>query len=412
MILIGYTSKGASMSQGIIIQNVYHLLFFLVMCYAWIISKRQVPGIGYWTLNLFLYTIGLILQMVFVQTGLQFSRIIANLMLFSGGLFFYIGFANYTARPVHWKICYVLIFSMIISSLTEIVFSLPLEIFIIINAIYFLVIIALYHTVFIPNFSGWFGSLMVILFVIYTILAGTQIYRIITTLDNIIHGNPSTNGFDFTGYTITAIVNRLMLFTVNFIVLLLVYKKLLHDLQTQVESQKTLSLYLKNLAEHDELTTLYNRRTIEQLISLYLPKKQDSAIAYLFMLDIDYFKDLNDAYGHQCGDVVLQHTAQGLSSLLEEQDLLGRWGGDEFLLLVVRRDKDAIAPLLQGMKEMMRDICKQYPDTHGCSLSGGFTLLTTDDTLDSAIQRADALLYQAKEAGRNRIIGNLTGDTE
>jgi PleD family two-component response regulator len=61
---------------------------------------------------------------------------------------------------------------------------------------------------------------------------------------------------------------------------------------------------------------------------------------------------------------------------------------------------------------MIHDICKQYPNTQGCSRSGGFTLLTADDTLDSTIQRAVALLYQAKEAGRNRIIGNLTGDTE
>ncbi|MGE4454597.1 MAG: GGDEF domain-containing protein [Sphaerochaeta sp.] len=381
------------------------------MCYAWLISKRQVPGIGYWTLNLFLYTIGLALQMLFVQTGFQFFRIIANLMLFSGGLIFYIGFANYTARSIHWKICYGLMFAMIVSSLAEIFLSLPLELFIIINALYFLAIIALYHSVFIPNFSGWFGSLMVLLFVIYSLLAVAQIYRIITALENIFHGTPSSIGYDFTGYTITAVVNRLMLFIVNFIVLLLVYKRLLHDLHEQVENQRTLSLHLKNLAEHDELTGLYNRRTIEQMISQYIPQMQGETYSVLFMLDIDHFKNLNDAYGHQCGDTVLHYTAKGLSSLQKPLDLLGRWGGDEFLLLVEREKGEAISAYIQDLQIMMQQICKKYPKAGGCSISGGFTRIISGDTLDSALERADAKLYHAKQAGRNQIIGNLEGDS-
>ncbi|MDN5334214.1 hypothetical protein DYP60_10185 [Sphaerochaeta halotolerans] len=60
----------------------------------------------------------------------------------------------------------------------------------------------------------------------------------------------------------------------------------------------------------------------------------------------------------------------------------------------------------------MKDICKHYPNSQGCSLGGGFTLITVDDTLDYALQRADSLLFQAKEAGRNCIIGNLGGDSE
>lgn len=387
------------MSPIISIQNLYQLIFLLVMCYAWVLAKSRVPGIGCWTVNLLLNTLGLVLQMFFVQTSLPVFRIIANLFYFGGGIIFYYGLATYASCVIYRKTSYWILFLMIVSSVVELVFSLPIEISIISNSLIFLATIVLYSTVFLRRFSSWFGWTMKLLFFIYTILAITQIYRIWGAFSNLVQGTPSITGFELSEINATAIINRLLLFIVNFIVLLMVYMKLLHDLQTQVESQKTLSLHLKNLAEHDELTTLYNRRTIEQLISLYLPKKQDNAIAYLFMLDIDYFKNLNDAYGHQCGDVVLQHTAQGLSSLLEEHDLLGRWGGDEFLLLVVRRDKDEISPLLQGMKDMMRDICKQYPNTQGCSLSGGFTLLTTDDTLDSAIQRADALLYQAKEAG-------------
>ncbi len=192
---------------------------------------------------------------------------------------------------------------------------------------------------------------MKLLFFIYFVLAITQVYRIYGAFSSMVQGVPSITGFELSEFTATAIINRLMLFIVNFVVLLMVYMKLLHELEFEVDHQKTLSIHLKNLAEHDELTTLYNRRTIEQLISLYVPKKQDSAIAFLFMLDIDHFKDLNDAYGHQCGDVVLQQTAQGLSSLIDKQDLLGRWGGDEFLLLIERRKREEIAPLLQGMKK-------------------------------------------------------------
>ncbi|MBG0766769.1 diguanylate cyclase domain-containing protein [Sphaerochaeta halotolerans] len=73
---------------------------------------------------------------------------------------------------------------------------------------------------------------------------------------------------------------------------------------------------------------------------------------------------------------------------------------------------DEIAILIQGMKEKMQDICKQYPNAQEYSLSGGFTLFIADDTLDNALQRADFLLYQAKEAGRNRIASNLRGDSQ
>ncbi|MGH0054282.1 MAG: GGDEF domain-containing protein [Sphaerochaetaceae bacterium] len=398
------------MPSVIFIQNLYQLIFLFVMFYAWVLAKSRVPGIGFWTMNLLLNTIGLCFQMFFVKTPLPIFRITSNLFFFSGGIIFYYGLASYASCTILKKTSYALLLLMLFSSIMELVLPLPLEIFIITNAFVFLATIALYCTVFLKRLSSWFGWAMKLFFFLYILIAATQIFRIYQTTKELVKGIPTITGFELPGYTATSVINRLMLFCVNFIILLLVYKKLLHDLEIVIENQKTLSIYLKNLAEHDELTGLYNRRTIEQLISLYIPQKKSQKMAVLFMLDIDHFKDLNDTYGHQCGDIVLQNTAQGISSLLEKRDLLGRWGGDEFLLLVERKRKAEIADLLQSMKLMTREICQQYPGTHGYSLSGGFTLLTVDDTLENALYRADTLLYQAKDAGRNRIIGDLYGD--
>lgn len=143
----------------------------------------------------------------------------------------------------------------------------------------------------------------------------------------------------------------------------------------------------------DPLTNIYNRRALQQ----YQQQKSD----VLLMLDIDYFKQINDQFGHDTGDSILISLTQHLSAILRKEDLLMRWGGEEFLLIFRQ-----VAP--QQLDALVSKILQQINDNPVAeiplSVSGGLVTITDPKlTLEAQINHADHLLYQAKAAGRGQI---------
>jgi diguanylate cyclase (GGDEF)-like protein len=125
------------------------------------------------------------------------------------------------------------------------------------------------------------------------------------------------------------------------------------------------------------------------------------------MLDIDYFKRINDEFGHQTGDRVLREVAGLLQSCLRGTDAVGRWGGEEFLVL---------CPETNGLQaeSFAERICEQvraFPFSSGQpqSVSAGVAELSPADTADSLLRRADAALYRAKRGGRDRVCRDVPG---
>ncbi len=163
---------------------------------------------------------------------------------------------------------------------------------------------------------------------------------------------------------------------------------------------------LEQLATTDPLTGLCNRRAfIERLHEEQRLSRRLQHESALMMIDFDHFKVINDRYGHQAGDEVLQHFAQLATDCLRETDLLGRLGGEEFALLLPGTD-------LQGahhLAERIRQCLEQHPTRTAdrqipMTLSIGLTLLHNDDAdTSAALSRADKALYQAKHKGRNRV---------
>jgi len=125
----------------------------------------------------------------------------------------------------------------------------------------------------------------------------------------------------------------------------------------------------------------------------------------VLMIDIDHFKNLNDTFGHRAGDFALRHVAHRLSTSLRQGDLLGRWGGEEFLAVLPDTD------MTQGMvvAERLCNVVAGTPIKIG--EDGGLVAIQTsvgiaafaDDTLDTLVDRADRGLYEAKAAGRNTV---------
>ena len=166
----------------------------------------------------------------------------------------------------------------------------------------------------------------------------------------------------------------------------------------------------RTLAMQDELTGLSNRRFILEALALHLAQAVRSTKPLTaLMLDVDYFKSINDSYGHLSGDRVLRELAACLKARLRAQDLAGRWGGEEFLVVLPDTDASGAWVLAEKLRVAVEHTRFTTRDGRAIPLtiSVGFhtlqpELLGTAD-LDALISSADQALYQAKQNGRNRV---------
>lgn len=160
-------------------------------------------------------------------------------------------------------------------------------------------------------------------------------------------------------------------------------------------------------AATDELTGLYMRREFLKQARLALASaatKKESCS--LLMIDLDHFKQKNDTYGHLTGDLVLQETAHRLTQTFRQNDLLGRYGGEEFILFLPGMSKQKAAELADRMRENVAAKSIRTPQGDlKQTISVGLAGFPMDGTtLESLIEKADKALYQAKEGGRNRVM--------
>lgn len=162
---------------------------------------------------------------------------------------------------------------------------------------------------------------------------------------------------------------------------------------------------LEDQAATDPLTGLSNRRRLASLAAERIAQaRQAGGPTAVVIADIDHFKRINDTHGHDAGDRVLVHVADLLARNSRAQDLLARWGGEEFLLVMPTSGlDDALA-----VAERMRHAVARQPAGHGAdaiaaSVSLGVAELRSGESLEAAIARADRALYASKDAGRNRV---------
>ena len=188
---------------------------------------------------------------------------------------------------------------------------------------------------------------------------------------------------------------------------------LLGSMQSRIEQlQKQTLTYKKKLAEQmmlsqtDPLTRLPNRQAYNEKLSKAVQSWQDNgddlAVA---VIDIDHFKSINDRFGHAAGDKTLQVVGKNLKQQLTENTFMARWGGEEFVLLLPGMNKQKVISLLETMRTKLASLPFKFKQEKvTITASFGASFFNKGDTPDAVFERADNLLYQAKNSGRNRVI--------
>jgi len=162
---------------------------------------------------------------------------------------------------------------------------------------------------------------------------------------------------------------------------------------------------IRELVNVDSLTGVYNRRRLFEVIHEESSRYSRSPGSFsICLLDIDHFKQVNDTYGHQAGDIILKAVAQGVAGDLRTIDCFGRYGGEEFLIVLPQTPLDGAR--IKAERVLARVASLKFPligDGFQITVSIGVAEYHNDETTDDTLQRADKALYEAKDAGRNVV---------
>lgn len=178
------------------------------------------------------------------------------------------------------------------------------------------------------------------------------------------------------------------------------YTQMKQDELKQLVKERTRKL--EELSVTDQLTNIYNRRKIDETLSFEIERASRGKDSFaVIMIDIDKFKNINDSYGHLTGDNVLKQIATILCDNIRKIDVLGRWGGEEFLIVDTESDENKIIEFAEKIRKAIE--LHNFENVGKVTCSFGVTRYVKDDTASSLVIRADKALYLAKESGRNCV---------
>jgi diguanylate cyclase len=179
-------------------------------------------------------------------------------------------------------------------------------------------------------------------------------------------------------------------------------RKMLYDRSFEL---KVAYKRIEELAELDELTGSYNRRCIMRMLDDELARAHRiNTPCSIALIDLDWFKRINDGYGHPTGDEVLRTFAITMFANIRNIDRFGRYGGEEFLLVLPDTPNDGAARILDRLRAIIAELdWSAFSSGMQVTISAGVATLRPDESADTFLARADSALYVAKERGRNRI---------
>lgn len=201
----------------------------------------------------------------------------------------------------------------------------------------------------------------------------------------------------FIGESITASILVAIISVVN----VLNYRRF-WDSFVQEEKIKEMNEKLTDLSQKDTLTGIYNRRRVlEELEEFAGLSKRYKTRFCVAMIDLDYFKKVNDKYGHSVGDDVLCEFSEVLTNLLRDSDIFGRWGGEEFIVVIPNTDKDGAYTLIERARQEVQ--MHDFMTIGNITFSAGVCEFQDEYNVDNVVDNADFALYLSKRLGRNKV---------
>jgi len=197
-------------------------------------------------------------------------------------------------------------------------------------------------------------------------------------------------------------------FILSLLVVIIVALFYMEKFEVAHEKLKEYTVRLEELSRRDPLTGLYNRRELmDRLNFLIKVFSRNQAHLSIILIDLDNFKKANDNFGHAFGDRVLQQISREWSKLLREGDIIGRWGGDEFLVILPHADAQGARSVAERLREKVKEISEMYSPDLNISLSAGIVQVNFQREyidLEALLEKADEALYKGKREGGDRIV--------
>ena len=170
----------------------------------------------------------------------------------------------------------------------------------------------------------------------------------------------------------------------------------------ELEEKNTL---LEDMANRDGMTSLLNHRaSLQELNSMIKTAQRYKYKLCMIMMDIDFFKSINDTYGHQAGDIVILKIATIIKKNIRQSDTAGRYGGEEFILILHDSDLKTSTQLSERIRVEIESLKISEIENTKVTMSFGISQLQTNTDSRELIKKADLALYAAKEQGRNRVV--------
>ena len=178
------------------------------------------------------------------------------------------------------------------------------------------------------------------------------------------------------------------------------------DLANSNEQLELARAELERLVQHDNLTKVWNRNKIiaSALQEMQMLSRYGHPVSLIF-IDLDHFKQVNDCFGHSVGDDVLVHFCDIASQCMRSTDILGRWGGEEFLIVTPNTGLMVAVALAERICDALTEY--EFPVAGHLSASFGVATCRVDENWESWLSRADSALYNAKKMGRSRVVADL-----
>jgi len=206
-----------------------------------------------------------------------------------------------------------------------------------------------------------------------------------------VYSNASTQSLDL---AISAIL-------IGFFTLLII-QRLMYEYNARIIDLNEVQRKLHKLSITDDMTGIFNRRYIIQAITDQLDDSEHQSFS-IIMFDIDNFKHINDHLGHSYGDEVIRRISQLLESLIRPVDVVGRIGGEEFLVLLMDTEDEYARKRADFIRQTISELNWSIPDL-AVTVSGGIYERNSEDALDDILEKVDQYLYEAKSSGKNVIV--------